>query len=365
MRISLRSPTVWIVGTLAGACGLAMAGTMVALLGGLDQCRGSWGAICGSFLSLAVPLFVLGMAAWSRLAAWGRKGSPPFRWLYAGNVLFAMAIAPAAIWSIWKLGAGPDWTLAASIPLTLLLTAMAWFVNSSVEKDRCSEMARWARRHGLGFNAEDAPGLGQRFLWSKPFGPSPGGAACNVIHGVIGAWGIILFDYRRTPEAAEDRAPVGAGAGPLDDMSGEMSVVMVSFREHRFPGCVVASKDALGPISRTVMLENIDLESDEFNRHYGVWASDRKFAYDVVDPRMMEFLLANPGWAFEVAGPDVMVYTGKRWAPGQFGPAIRALTGFVERIPAHVLANWCGLAREVFGDKAMAGVPGAGEGEPG
>ncbi len=106
-------------------------------------------------------------------------------------------------------------------------------------------------------------------------------------------------------------------------------------------------------------------ESEEFNRHYGVWASDRKFAYDVVDPRMMEFLLANPGWAFEVAGPDVMVYTGKRWAPGQFGPAIRALTGFVERIPAHVLANWRGLAREVFGDKAMAGAPGAGEDEPG
>ena len=46
---------------------------------------------------------------------------------------------------------------------------------------------------------------------------------------------------------------------------------------------------------------DIDLESEDFNRAFTVSCPDRKFASDVLHPQMMEFLLEHRqvGWRFE------------------------------------------------------------------
>ena len=46
---------------------------------------------------------------------------------------------------------------------------------------------------------------------------------------------------------------------------------------------------------------DIDLESEDFNRAFTVSCPDRKFASDVLHPQMMEFLLQHRdvGWRFE------------------------------------------------------------------
>ena len=50
---------------------------------------------------------------------------------------------------------------------------------------------------------------------------------------------------------------------------------------------------------------DIDLESEEFNRAFTVGCPDRKFASDVLHPQMMEFLLAAPAGRLQVrAGLD-------------------------------------------------------------
>jgi hypothetical protein len=46
---------------------------------------------------------------------------------------------------------------------------------------------------------------------------------------------------------------------------------------------------------------DIELESEDFNRAFTVTCPDRKFASDVLHPRMMEFLLQRPelAWRFD------------------------------------------------------------------
>jgi len=56
-------------------------------------------------------------------------------------------------------------------------------------------------------------------------------------------------------------------------------------------------------------LEDIQFESQEFNRRFRVEAEDARFATELIDPRMMAWLLSTGGeYGFEVLGHSVLVY---------------------------------------------------------
>lgn len=80
----------------------------------------------------------------------------------------------------------------------------------------------------------------------------------------------------------------------------------------------------------------IRFESDEFSRKFRVLSEDRKFAYDVCHPRMMEWLLPIRRWRIEIAEGHVIVTSGRRWTPAEFSGALDVLVEFVERIPEFV-----------------------------
>ena len=57
---------------------------------------------------------------------------------------------------------------------------------------------------------------------------------------------------------------------------------------------------------------DIDLESEEFNRAFTVGCPDRKFASDVLHPQMMEFLLAAPAASAGRFERDSMLMVAQR-----------------------------------------------------
>jgi hypothetical protein len=55
---------------------------------------------------------------------------------------------------------------------------------------------------------------------------------------------------------------------------------------------------------------DIDFESDAFSRRFFVQCPDRRFAYDAITPRMMEFLLSTPrGWTWQWRGQALAIYS--------------------------------------------------------
>ncbi|MEQ8209101.1 MAG: hypothetical protein RH917_04650 [Lacipirellulaceae bacterium] len=80
----------------------------------------------------------------------------------------------------------------------------------------------------------------------------------------------------------------------------------------------------------------IKFESDAFNRRCEVRSSDKRFASHLVDPRMMEFLMQNPG-------PDVLLkagrcyFIGRNWHPTEFYAVWRWAQEFLKRWPSHVV----------------------------
>ena len=84
--------------------------------------------------------------------------------------------------------------------------------------------------------------------------------------------------------------------------------------------------------------DDIDFESEEFSRRFWVTSSDKRYAYDVVHPGMMDFLLRGPTPRAEIVGDVCLVLEGSgRWDPDTFEGAAGWFGEFLQRWPPHLI----------------------------
>jgi len=84
--------------------------------------------------------------------------------------------------------------------------------------------------------------------------------------------------------------------------------------------------------------DDIDFESVEFSRRFHVTSADKTFAYDVIHPRMMEFLLAGEPTAVDIERGRCCLSDGrKRWEPQQFEQTLDWIRQFFDLWPEHVM----------------------------
>jgi hypothetical protein len=130
-----------------------------------------------------------------------------------------------------------------------------------------------------------------------------------------------LFDH--LPGAPFDR---GAGrdlhdvlSGPIADRPG-LIVQWSWFRVASGPDglhsgiCVAAVLELPAPVPELLVRKesglgrDLQLESEEFNAAFRVDGAHDRFSYDVLNPRVMEWLLANRGYSFRLGGNTLAVW---------------------------------------------------------
>jgi hypothetical protein len=84
---------------------------------------------------------------------------------------------------------------------------------------------------------------------------------------------------------------------------------------------------------------DIDFESAEFSKKFYVKSPDKKWAYDIIHPRMMEFLLASPEFSIQFDLLSIIVYRDTTFSPAEFEDAANLVNGIFERIPDYVIQN--------------------------
>jgi hypothetical protein len=85
--------------------------------------------------------------------------------------------------------------------------------------------------------------------------------------------------------------------------------------------------------------DDIQFESAEFSRNFTVRSKDRRFAYDVCNPQMIEYLLANPGLQVEIQGPVLLLAFEPQLAVGQIEFNLQRLIEIHSRLPEYLFAN--------------------------
>ncbi len=85
--------------------------------------------------------------------------------------------------------------------------------------------------------------------------------------------------------------------------------------------------------------EDIKFESAEFARTYRVQAQDKRFAYDVCNPQMIEYLLANHGLQIEIQGPVILLAFEPQLPVEQIEFNLQRLIEIRTRLPEYLFTN--------------------------
>lgn len=72
------------------------------------------------------------------------------------------------------------------------------------------------------------------------------------------------------------------------------------------PPTSISQESLLTRLADAIGFDDIDFESEEFNRAMQVKSADRRFANYLIDARAMQWLLDNRGWTFFLSGPWLM-----------------------------------------------------------
>jgi hypothetical protein len=106
------------------------------------------------------------------------------------------------------------------------------------------------------------------------------------------------------------------------------------------PSLLVRREGLFDKLKGAFGFDDIDFESAEFSRKYFVQSSDKRFAYDVLHPRMMEFLLAEDPLVIDIEGGALCISDGRnRWEPDDYRRQIDFVRRFSELWPRHLVKD--------------------------
>ena len=106
------------------------------------------------------------------------------------------------------------------------------------------------------------------------------------------------------------------------------------------PDLLIRPEGVFDKMAGAFGFDDIDFESAEFSRQFYVKSPDRRFAYDVVNAGMMDFLLRRKGPAIDLERDRCCLSDGRRrWEPDQLKRQLRFASRFFELWPDHVIAG--------------------------
>jgi hypothetical protein len=106
-----------------------------------------------------------------------------------------------------------------------------------------------------------------------------------------------------------------------------------------FPELVIGPEGIFSKIAQAVGYDDIDFESHEFSRKFCVRSHNKKFAYDVCNARMIEYLLSNTDLSIEIEDRALAVSFSSRLSPEQIEPNLSRLITARSLLPDYLFTG--------------------------
>lgn len=228
--------------------------------------------------------------------------------------------------SILFLPAGFIALIVVIVALVIVVAVVAHFQ----EKKRSQELQGIAENNGWRFIDRDRKDRPERYRRFTPFGQGHSRYAFNIMTGVEQDTPFELFDYHYA---------VTTHNGKSSSTQHYYHKVCALKMPLESPGLTIKREHIGHKLLGAVGAGDINFESDEFSRRYWVKSPDRRFAYDVIDARTMQYLLDNQGWHWEWNGDTLIVHRKGKLRPGAARKPLNKALGFERLLPRHLLAE--------------------------
>lgn len=210
-------------------------------------------------------------------------------------------------------------TIVVFVFVALLIAFGAWFGAR-----RRKELATWAASAGLSFSPRSDRGYGSRY---PRFGCLHRGHTRSAYNIASGSWNgrpLEAFDYRYVTGHGKNRSThtfsaiiLGSGL-PLKPLQ-------------------IRSENAFDKLTEFFGADDIDFESDQFSREFHVKSPDKKWAFDVLHQRTMEFLLSSPKFSIEFDAESIICWRNRRFDLQRRESAISVVEGILDRLPEYLI----------------------------
>jgi hypothetical protein len=211
------------------------------------------------------------------------------------------------------------------IVLVVVLIAGGIALNAWLAAKRRQAMAAWAAAREFTFRPERDGGLAMQYENFEALSRGEARYAYNVCLGLWKERPLLAFDFHYETHSRDSK-------GRRHTHHHHFSAVIVKCG---FPvkDLRIRAEGFFDKVGEFMGFDDIDFESAEFSRRFHVKAKDRKWAFDVLHPRAMEFLLGVQVFPLEFGGQAVIAWRDRRLEPADLEQAAANITGLLDLMP--------------------------------
>ena len=193
-------------------------------------------------------------------------------------------------------------------------------------RKRREAMFALAAKLGLRFDPGRSRDLARRYEFIDRMRAGRNRYAFNILSGNYQGHEVILFDYHYK---------TGSGKNTHHHyLSFFILHLPISV-----PELVIGPEGFFSKIAQAVGYDDIDFESHEFSRKFCVRSRDKKFAYDICNAKMIEFLLSNADLTMEMELDSLAISFRRRLRPEQIEPNLQRLVTVRSLMPDYLFAR--------------------------
>lgn len=213
-----------------------------------------------------------------------------------------------------------------AIILVCIIRFILWILQA--QKKRREAMAQIAHKLDLNYLEEYSDYKDTEYNSFKLFNEGHSRKAYNVIGGKKENCAVDIFDYVYVTGAGKNRQT-------------HYYSVCILIIPQRFKSLYIRRENFFDKIAGVIGFDDIDFESKEFSSKYYVKSDDKKFAYDIIHPQMMEFLLRTPQVPFiEINSRHLAFYVGGKIKPETYIGLYDFASKFYGKTPGYVLDEY-------------------------
>jgi hypothetical protein len=196
-------------------------------------------------------------------------------------------------------------------------------------KKRREGMAALAQARGWTYAERDD--RWQTHFAGSPFGLGHDRRCSNVLQGTHDGRAFVAFDfvYHTTQTQTTGKTTT------TREVAHPFGIVAIDMGAS-FPSLEVTPEGFIGRFIGRLTDRDIELESEDFNRAFTVTCPDRKFASDVLHPRMMELLLQWPELAWRFDADSLLAIRPGKHDVAEIEAKLAALDAILDNIPEFV-----------------------------
>jgi hypothetical protein len=217
------------------------------------------------------------------------------------------------------------------IVVVLVVIAIGAIYNMIQARKRREGLFELAQRLGLNFSAAEDYEIADRYNFLKQLAKGENRYARNVLSGTYQQNEVLAFDYHYETHSTDSK-------GNRTTEHHWFSFFILTLPA-LFPDVTIRRENFLMKVAEVFGYQDIKFESAEFSKTFCVRSPDKKFAYDVCNAKMMEYLLANRDLSVEIENQALALAFDRCLSVEQVEANLQRLIEIRSRLPDYLFSQ--------------------------